>query len=112
MSTPYMQQSKPRRDEIGYILGWVCGGILVVGVALALGFLITKQYRKAFQAFVLPFGSIAWLFLMMEAVWPKMPDTEGGAAASVLLLLGGILIIPIGLTYVLQSIPWPPRSEV
>ena len=104
------QQYRPVRDEIGYILGWVCGGILIVGVALAIGFLVTKQYRKAFQAFVLPWGTIAWLFIIMDGVRPRMPDTETGATVWVLLLLGGILFIPILLTFIVQSLAWLPRA--
>jgi len=101
-----------RRDDLGYVLGWFCGGILVVGWIVALVSIAMGAPRRALQAFVLPLGVVAWLFLMMEGVWPRIPDTETGAMVSVLLLFGGILLIPILGLWLLRSLPWPPRRSV
>ncbi len=98
-----------RRDDLGYVVGWFCGGILIVGWIVAIVCLAMGSVRRAFQAFVLPLGVVAWLFLMMEGVWPRVPDTETGAMVSVLLLFGGILLIPIVGLLILRSLSWPPR---
>jgi hypothetical protein len=100
------------RDNLGYVLGWFCGGILVLGAIVSLTHLALCNYRKGFQAILLPLVVVAWLFIIMDGVRPAMPETEGGAAVWVLLLLGGIVLLPIIVLALLRRLAWPPAKSI
>ena len=102
---------KSGENNLGYVLGWFCGGILILGVVVAAVNVFLGHRRKAFQAVILPSAVIAWLFLIMDGLRPMLPDTEGGNATWVLLLIGGIIFIPLLGLRLLRSFPWPPRIE-
>ena len=89
-------------EDIGYLLGWFCGGILVFALIISLVNLISGNRRKAFQAFVVPFPVIAWVLILLSSI---EEETIG-----MLLIIGGIIFLPILTIWVLRNLPWPPRS--
>lgn len=108
MTTP----AEKNRDNLGYVLGWFCGGMLVLGAIVSLIHFVLGNRRKGFQAIVLPLVVVAWLFIIMDGVRPAMPDTENGAAVWVLLLFGGIIFLPIIVLALLRKLAWPPAKPI
>jgi len=94
-----------QENDLGYVLGWLCGGIAILGLLVAIVNLSKGRRRKAFQAVVLPAIVIAWLFFCM--------DVLGGAEANdvaIVLLLVGIVFLPVLGLWALRRSDWPPRK--
>ena len=100
----------PPRDDIGYVLGWFCGGILVLGVVMAVVFLVQGSYRKAFQAVALPVTVVLWITLMMEGLVVRSHGIREDIGVIGVLL--GVSLLPILLVYLVRKVTWPARKAV
>jgi hypothetical protein len=100
----------PARDDIGYVLGWFCGGILALGVVMGVVFLIQGSMRKAFQAVALPVAVLLWITLMMEGL--VVHSSHGiGEDIGIIGVLVGVSLLPILLVYLVRKLPWPPAKK-
>ena len=87
-------------DDIGYVLGWFCGGALLLGAIVAVVYLNQGSPRKAFQAIVLPVVVVIWFFGVLGLA-------VGAGEDSILVLWLGLPFLPILGVYVLRKIRWP-----
>jgi hypothetical protein len=101
------ESTKAIDPDLGYLLGWFCGGMLVFGVLVGIISILRSQTRRAFQALALPLAVLAWIFFIMEFLEPRMANVNAGDAIWVLLLIGGILVIPVAGLWILRHVPWP-----
>jgi hypothetical protein len=109
----------PPRDDIGYVLGWFCAGILALGVVMAVVYLVQRSYRKAFQAVALPVAVLSWITLMMEGLVEPSAYTDArgivhhgiGRDIGVIGVLVGVSLLPILLVYLVRKLPWPPARK-
>lgn len=100
----------PPRDDIGYVLGWFCAGILALGVVMGIVFAVQGSWRKAFQAVALPVAVLLWITLMMEGL--VVHSSHGiGQDIGVIGVLVGVSLLPILLVYVVRKLPWPPARK-
>jgi hypothetical protein len=102
-----IRDSEQRQNNLGYVLGWFCGGMLILGVIVSAVNLFQGHRRKAFQAIILPIGVLAWVLPLM---WIAQGVAATWVSATlVLLLFGGIIFVPLlGLRF-LRSLAWPSR---
>lgn len=106
------QEPAHRGDDIGYVLGWFCGGILALGVVVAVVYLVQGSPRKAFQAVALPVTYLAWFFLILGiGLWADPQKDSIGEAIALGVLIAGLLFLPILGVYVLRKLPWPPARK-
>lgn len=113
LETPSLLASqKPAdRDDVGYVLGWFCGGILVLGVVVAVVYLIQGSRRKAFHAAVLPVVELLCLVLTialassLERINTKLSDVAS------FLFFAELIFLPILGVYLLRKIPWPATKK-
>jgi len=105
--------NEDKQENLGYLLGWFCGGILILGVIVSAINLFQHHYRKAFQAIILPFGPIAWMFLCMSGFEPLLRDpSEFVEAVMMISLFGGIIALPFLELRFLKNMAWPlPESN-
>jgi len=103
------QESEQRENNLGYVLGWCCGGLPIVGVIVSAVNFFQGDRRKAFQAIVLPAAVLAWVSGVVVLAAVTGADSAGWAwqSAMYLLLFGGTAVIPIfGLRF-LRDLAWP-----
>jgi hypothetical protein len=101
----------PKRDDIGYVLGWLCGASLLVGAIVAVVYLTQSSPRKAFQAIALPIAELAWVFGVLGlALWADPKAKSAAEAISVAIWFGGMALLPILGVYVLRKVSWPARK--
>jgi len=108
-------ESEQSEHDLGSVLGWFCGGLLIVGVIVAAVHFYQGDRRKAFQAIVLPIAVLVWIFVVLLLVVITGPATrhagfafqEWAGLLTILLICGGIVVIPIfGLRF-LRDLDWP-----
>jgi hypothetical protein len=108
-----IRDSEQKQDNLGYILGWLCGGTLILGVIVSAVDLFQGHRRKAFQAIILPVIVLAWVFGIMFVIAIAELITKGRYETWVQLLMvplfGGIIFVPLlGLRF-LRDLAWPAR---
>jgi hypothetical protein len=102
-------------QDLGYVLGWFCGGFLIVGVIVGAIAVNKGRKRRAFQAFVQPVATIAAFFVLL-LLWAGLETLTGPwrtksaqETATVTLLLGTVAS-PLLIQYLLQKMKWPQVS--
>ncbi|MFI5175651.1 MAG: hypothetical protein ACHQKY_12380 [Terriglobia bacterium] len=103
-------EEQKKGENLGYVLGWFCGGMLVFGVIVAAFTFRQGSRRKAVQAVLLPImvlaGIAAW-FLLLSGISQLFSMGREWDDVVILLLLAGLFFLPIvGLRF-LRSLQWP-----
>jgi arginine exporter protein ArgO len=103
-------EEQKKGENLGYVLGWFCGGMLVFGVIVAAFTFRQGSRRKAIQAVLLPImvlaGIAAW-FLLLSGISQLFSMGREWDDVVILLLLAGLFFLPIvGLRF-LRSLQWP-----
>jgi hypothetical protein len=110
METPSLfgsQEPAHGGDDIGYVLGWFCGGIGILALVMAVVFLVQGSPRKAFQAMALTVAEIAWMLAMIGLGSASRAAEEIAGAG----ILAGLAFLPILGVYVLRKLSWPPTKK-
>jgi hypothetical protein len=97
-----------RRDEVdqdlGYLLGWFCAILLVVGIIVGGISLAGGAKRRAFQAIVLPVVQLICAIPICMSVDKVTPQD---ATVLLSLLVAEILLVPVITLRLLRGLPWP-----
>ena len=109
--------SVPEKDDLGYVLGWFCGGFVIFGFFVAIFYNKSGRPRIAFQAVAQGLGYIVYVgllvFLMLVAGKLTQLWEVGNTGAEVIfdIFIVGVLAGPILTLRLLRALTWPPSRE-